>query len=185
MGTRVISLLDQPLFILLLLLSGSCPCSGLKSFVWGALIPMFSSLQCPLCVSQHWTCPQGVTAASSQNSSPLEPPQWGRNPQAHPGEAASLAGVSCGSFLALKGLAGSPCDTSWPVALHPASLIPPAWTTWSNEPVLVSPVGSSPFPRAVSSARGSRQGPALLAGDDLGPALSDPSLQLCGLQRIL
>lgn len=55
---------------------GACPSSELlKSFVWGALIPMFSSLQCVLCFCLTDDLPKMYCcAASFQNSSALQPP---------------------------------------------------------------------------------------------------------------
>lgn len=175
----MISVLDQSLFILQLL-SGSCPSSGLKSFVWGALIPMFSSLQCPLCLSYWWTCPECIAVLPAPRT-PLpyslhKSPAGGENPLPHPGKTASLAAVSCGSFLALKRLAGSPCDMA----------LPPAWAAPAKDEldpggILTCPRGCSPQSCCFSPWIQAGSFLALLTEDGLCSAVSHPSLQLCAL----
>lgn len=114
-------------------------------------------------------------------------PSWGRKPQPHPDKTPSSAVVSCDSLLALKGLAGSPCDTAWPMSLHPAPLTPPAWAaSASNELLLGPPGGILTFPQSCYLSPWIQPVPwhSLLKMLWV-QALSDPSLQLWGLWRIL
>lgn len=143
-----------------------------------------------VCVSAVDLSTMTCCAASSQNSSPLEPPGFparGESPQPRCGKTPSLAAVCCDPFLALKGLAGSPCNTAWPMALHPASLTPPARAaSASNELALGSPSGTLTFPQSCYLSPWIQA----VAWHSLlkmvwVQALSDPSLQLWGLWRIL